>query len=90
MEVYSQCETKLDKSVLISALVEILRDRSPSGGFVKFSNAKMCYVRLKDRDARQKVAHALRNAMLARGVGGERHAYEKTEGSGSDDEMATS
>lgn len=46
------------------ALVDIIRDLSPAGGFVKFCNKKMCYVEIGDRGARQKVAHALRNAML--------------------------
>lgn len=60
LELYAQCQTRVDKSVLVCSLVDIVRERSPGGGFVKFCHKRQCYVEIGDRPARQKVAHALR------------------------------
>lgn len=63
-EVYSQCKTRLDKSILVLALIDIIRERgSPGGGFIKFCHKRKVYVEIGDRSARQKVAHALRKQL---------------------------
>lgn len=73
LELYSQCKTRLDKSVLVLALVELIRERgSPGGGFVKLCENKEGYVEIGDRCARQKVAHALRKLLTAKGSGEKR------------------
>lgn len=73
LELYSQCKTRLDKSVLVLALVELIRERgSPGGGFVKLCENKKGYVEIGDRCARQKVAHALRKLLTAKASGEKR------------------
>lgn len=64
LELYSQCQTKVDKSVLVLALVDVVRERSQGGGFIKFCHRRSCYIEIGDRGARQKVAHALRKHTL--------------------------
>lgn len=79
LEVYSQCKTRLDKSILVLALVDMIRERgSPGGGFIKFCHKRMSYVEIGDRCARQKVAHALRKALQTFNESGEKRVKSST------------
>lgn len=79
LEVYSQCKTRLDKSILVLALVDMIRERgSPGGGFIKFCHKRMRYVEIGDRSARQKVAHALRKVLQTFNEKGEKRVKSST------------
>lgn len=57
---YLSCNTKLSKTIAISAIIEKVRRLSPKGGFIKFHKKKDCWVEVGDRKAHEKVGHALR------------------------------
>lgn len=83
LELYSQCQTKVDKSVLVLALVDVIRERSQGGGFIKFCHKRSCYIEIGDRGARQKVAHALRKKTLDDETDEKPHKFSETKKSSS-------
>mmetsp|Transcript_31925 Transcript_31925/g.52677 ORF Transcript_31925/g.52677 Transcript_31925/m.52677 type:complete len:264 (-) Transcript_31925:51-842(-) len=63
VEQYAMSETKVDKSLLVIHIVDMVRQMSPDGGFVRFCKKKNYYVEIGDHLAREKVGHALREIM---------------------------
>jgi len=58
---YSNCQTKLDKSLVVSKIVDSTRQASPEGGFVK--NVEGRWYEVGDRNAREKVGQAFRDLL---------------------------
>lgn len=63
VERYLQAKTRNERSLMIIEVVDLVRSRSPSGGFVKFCDKQNCYVEVGDARAREKVGHSLRQAI---------------------------
>ena len=53
---YSECETKLDKSFLVSKIIKIVRKESPQGGFIKRVGG--VYYDVGDRLSREKIGQS--------------------------------
>jgi hypothetical protein len=59
---YSKATTKLEKSLLVSAIVDSVRDNAPEGGFVKkFEDGD--WYEVGDACAREKIGQTLRDAL---------------------------
>lgn len=59
--IYSKAETKVDKSLLVSEIVDSVRGMSPNGGFVKkFGNQ---WMEVGDSVAREKIGQCLRDQL---------------------------
>ena len=58
---YVHAKTRLEKSVVVNAIVDQIRDASPNGGFVKRDKDGTWYE--IGGEAREKVGHALRDSM---------------------------
>ena len=53
IETYAEATTKLEKSIVVSKIVEAIRSASPEGGFVKKENGR--WYEVGDHMAREKV-----------------------------------
>lgn len=62
---YSKAKTKLEKSIIVMSIVDIFRQNSPTGGFVKRDTSTGRWFEVGDAVAREKVGQALREALLA-------------------------
>ena len=60
---YSQATTKLEKSIVVSEIVEFVRCGSPDGGFVRQKSAGGVYCEVGDEAAREKVGSGLRDLL---------------------------
>lgn len=60
VEKYNKCKSKVDKSLVVIEIVDMIRELSPNGGFCKKTHT---YVDVGDNLAREKVGHALREAL---------------------------
>lgn len=60
---YVTAKTKIAKSQVVHSIVEHLRQSSAVGGFVKKNHATGRYMAVSDDLAREKVGHALRDAL---------------------------
>jgi hypothetical protein len=58
---YVEAKTRLEKSVVVNAIVDQIREASPNGGFVK-RDKDGCWYEI-GAEAREKVGHALRDSM---------------------------
>lgn len=61
LEKYSEATTKLDKSLIVSLIVDTVRQKSPDGGFVKFEND--CWHEVGAHIAREKVGQSFRDLL---------------------------
>ena len=64
MSRYLEAHTKLDKSLVVISIVDAIR--TCNGGFVKRCNKTKRWIEIGDQSAREKVGHALRDAITAR------------------------
>lgn len=62
MEEYAQCETKLDKSFLVSNIIKLVRREAPEGGFVK-NFADGTWYEVGDRLSREKIGQTFRDML---------------------------
>ena len=60
---YNASQEVAERSLVIIDVADIIRSRTPNGGFVKFCNKQNCYVEIGDSRAREKVGNVLRQAM---------------------------
>ena len=60
---YVNAKTKVDKSQVVHSIVEDLRESSAVGGFVKKNHVTGRWMAVNDYLAREKVGHALRDAL---------------------------
>lgn len=58
---YSECESKLDKSFLVSKVMKLVRRKSPQGGFVKNFNGR--WYEVGDRLSREKIGQTFRDML---------------------------
>lgn len=63
IKVYTRASTRAEKSVIIIRVVDIVRRRSPLGGFIRFCKKTKRYLEIGDARAREKVGHAFREAI---------------------------
>jgi hypothetical protein len=61
LERYSKATTKLDKSLIVSSIVEAVRQASPEGGFIKRQGG--CWFEVGDHVAREKVGQSFRDLL---------------------------
>ena len=61
---YSECVTKMQKTRLVSHIIETVRRRSPEGGFVK--NVKGQWYEVGDRRAKEKTGQTMRDLLHTR------------------------
>lgn len=61
---YKRAESRLDKSLIVIEIVDLVRSKSPSGGFVKQKTAQghTHWVEVGDANAREKIGSAFRTA----------------------------
>ena len=59
---YADCKSKLSKSMLVSKVVDYVRDFSPNGGFVKQLDDGF-YYEIGDAAAREKIGQCIRDAL---------------------------
>lgn len=63
LEKYHNAKNKVEKSVIVTSIVDLIREGSPvNGGFVKKSAITGRWMSISDKLAREKVGHALRDA----------------------------
>lgn len=60
---YVSAKTKVDKSQIVHSIVQDLRESSAVGGFVKKNHVTGRWMAVNDYLAREKVGHALRDAL---------------------------
>jgi hypothetical protein len=60
---YAKASCKVEKSVVVSNIVDAVRRSSPNGGFVKQDEVSGNWMEVGDHLAREKVGQALRDAM---------------------------
>lgn len=76
---YVQAPTKLDKSLVVDEIVKTIAAASPStGGFIKKDEATGRWYKITDQQARDKCAHAMRDAVAAVGKTGGRRRKSKS------------
>ena len=63
LKMYSQAASKVDKSIIVSNIVDVIRRDSPDGGFVKHDPSGRYWFKVGDRLAREKVGQTLRDAL---------------------------
>lgn len=61
LEKYSKAQSKLDKSLIVSYIVDTVRQNSLDGGFVKFEDGR--YFEVGDHIAREKVGQSFRDLL---------------------------
>lgn len=62
---YMQADSKLDKTLVVLSIVENIREGPPESGFVKQDEVTLRWHDIGDKLAREKVGHALRDAITA-------------------------
>lgn len=60
---YSEANTKLAKSAIVSSIIAIVRDLSPGGGFIKRDAERGSWHEVGDHLAREKVGQTIRDAL---------------------------
>jgi len=63
---YNQATSKLDKSIIVSEILDIIKTSSPDGGFIKTkiqSNGCYCYYQVSNQFAREKIGQNLRDKL---------------------------
>ena len=60
---YASCKSKFEKSVIVSEIVDSVRENSPMGGFVKRDAKTGAWFEVGDSVAREKVGQALRESL---------------------------
>jgi len=60
---YIGSRTKLEKGDAIARIAQVVRENSPSGGFVRKDERTGKWFRIKESEARDKVGHAIRKAV---------------------------
>ena len=63
LDSYAKADSKLEKSLLVSAIVNMVRRNSPNGGFLKKNSKTGRFEVVSDRIAREKVGQMLRDAL---------------------------
>eukprot|EP00542_Grammatophora_oceanica_P018980 CAMPEP_0194049290 /NCGR_PEP_ID=MMETSP0009_2-20130614/30234_1 /TAXON_ID=210454 /ORGANISM="Grammatophora oceanica, Strain CCMP 410" /LENGTH=193 /DNA_ID=CAMNT_0038695403 /DNA_START=238 /DNA_END=819 /DNA_ORIENTATION=+ len=63
LSTYSSAKSKLEKSVVVSSIVDTIRAKSPNGSFVKHDTSTGTWYEVSDRLAREKVGQSLRDAL---------------------------
>ena len=64
LEKYHNAKNKVEKSIIVTSIVDLIREGSPvNGGFVKKSAVTGRWMSINDKLAREKVGHALRDAL---------------------------
>jgi hypothetical protein len=61
LERYSKATTKLDKSLIVSSIVDTVRQASPHGGFIKKQGG--CWFEVGDHVAREKIGQSFRDLL---------------------------
>jgi hypothetical protein len=61
LERYSKAMTKIDKSLIVSSVVDTVRQASPDGGFIKKQGG--CWFEVGDHIAREKVGQSFRDLL---------------------------
>ena len=64
LEKYSAAKTKFDKSLIVSSIVDAVREAGQGGGFIKQDIKTQTWVEVGDDAAREKVGQMLREAMF--------------------------
>ena len=73
---YSNAKTKIEKTIIVSSIVDEVRDRSPTGGFVK-ENAEGQWYEVGDQMAREKVGKSFRDLLNYKSSNGAKLARRK-------------
>ncbi|KAI2505495.1 adenylyl/guanylyl cyclase [Fragilaria crotonensis] len=60
---YSEATTKLEKSAIVSSIIQTVRSQSPDGGFIKLDPATGMWQEVGDHLAREKVGQTIRDAL---------------------------
>ena len=60
---YSKASSKLEKSLIVSSIVDKIRRDSPNGGFVKFNSQTGEWYEVGDHLAREKVGQSFRDSL---------------------------
>lgn len=60
---YNACRSKLEKSLIVTTIVDSVRDVSPDGGFVKKNEATGVWYDVGDALAREKIGQTLRDQL---------------------------
>jgi hypothetical protein len=63
MDRYSEADSKMDKSLIVSEVVNGIRERSPDGGFIKKDKRTGRWFEVGDHLAREKVGQQFRDAL---------------------------
>mmetsp|Transcript_28067 Transcript_28067/g.39453 ORF Transcript_28067/g.39453 Transcript_28067/m.39453 type:complete len:231 (-) Transcript_28067:96-788(-) len=63
---YAAASSKLEKSLIVMSIVDMVRDNSPRGGFVKHVVRTARWYEVGDHLAREKVGQALREALSSK------------------------
>ena len=66
LEKYSKARTKLEKSMIVVGILDVIRDGSEVGGFVKHDPKAGRYFEVGDEVAREKIGQQFRTALAAR------------------------
>lgn len=61
---YALAKTKHDKGLIVMAIVDTVRQRSPLGGFVRFDANTMSWYEIGDEAAREKAGQTIRDALI--------------------------
>lgn len=62
---YFEAESKADKSLVVSGLVQAIRESCPSGGFLKMDSKKNVWLSVGGRETREKAGHCFRDMLAA-------------------------
>jgi len=65
LEEYSKATSKVEKSVVVSTIIDLVREASPNGGFVKEENGR--WYEVGDQIAREKVGQGSVSFLVAYG-----------------------
>ena len=65
LKTYLEAKNKIDKSMVVNAIVDQVREASPQGGFVKLDRQTGTWYALDADGSREKVGHAMRDAISA-------------------------
>eukprot|EP00546_Thalassionema_frauenfeldii_P004574 CAMPEP_0178919418 /NCGR_PEP_ID=MMETSP0786-20121207/14423_1 /TAXON_ID=186022 /ORGANISM="Thalassionema frauenfeldii, Strain CCMP 1798" /LENGTH=383 /DNA_ID=CAMNT_0020593341 /DNA_START=49 /DNA_END=1200 /DNA_ORIENTATION=+ len=63
LDPYSEANTKLAKSAIVSSIITMVRDLSPNGGFIKRDTSTGLWHEVGDHLAREKVGQTMRDAL---------------------------
>lgn len=63
LEEYSQAKTKIEKSRIVTKILQIVQRQSPEGGFVKFDLPSERWYEVSDHLAREKVGQQFRDSL---------------------------